>query len=71
MINRHIGESMAFTGGAEIPPRATIIRYYMPGSTLNSDKAFEIIQETARGTVQTVILSPQTMEAILKWGAGT
>lgn len=68
MINRKIGDSMAFTGGAEITPVATVSRYYMPGSMNNGDKVFEITQETSRGTVQTVMLSPQTMEAILKWG---
>lgn len=69
MINRKIGETIVITGGAEISPQVTVTQHYMPGSLNNGDKSFEIVQETFRGSVQTVILSPQTIEAVLKWGA--
>jgi hypothetical protein len=68
IIARDIGEGQKFEGGAELPIQVAIARYYMPGSMVNSDKAFEIFQEDHRGKMQKITISPQTLEAIIKWG---
>jgi hypothetical protein len=56
------------TGGAEISSKVSVTQHYMPGSFNNGHKAFEITQESIRGSVQTVTLSEETLEAIIKWG---
>jgi hypothetical protein len=56
-------ETMGFTGGAEDTPIVTVGMYVAPGSMNHGEKHFIIKQNG-----QTIRLSPDTMQAILKWG---
>jgi hypothetical protein len=59
---RKVGERCAFSGGAEHTPIVRVVRFQEPRSLHNGDKSLAIIQNG-----QTVLVSPETMKAILDW----
>jgi hypothetical protein len=61
-----IGSTMTFTGGAEASTTVQVSRCASPLSLHHGDPTFLIEQ----GEVRFVILSPETMKAILKWYEG-
>jgi hypothetical protein len=62
-----IGSTMTFTGGAEVSPTVQVSRFVSPlGRFHYGDPTFLIKQ----GEDRFVILSPETMKAILKWYEG-
>lgn len=69
VIKRSLGEKMYFTGGAENTPMVTVGFFNAPLSLNHGEKNFRIRQfnpETRREEM--VILSMETMRAILQWG---
>ena len=65
ILPRQVGESMSFSGGAELTPTATVARFVSPGSMHHADVNLRIHQGD-----RYVNLSPETMAAILKWYEG-
>ena len=67
---------MTFTGGAEVSPTVQVSRFVSPLSLIRkSDPLRRRILELLRllieqGEDRFVILSPETMKAILKWYEG-
>lgn len=68
MINRKVAESISITDGPEMNISVAIMQCYMPGSDQNNHKSFEITQISPRGIIQTITISPQTLQKILNWG---
>jgi hypothetical protein len=61
-VSRKLGESIHFTGGAEVTPRVEVSRFYSPDSLNHMDKTLNIQQGHAM-----VQLSPATLKAIIEW----
>lgn len=61
-MSRKLGESIHFTGGAEVTPRVEVTRFYSPNSMNHQEKTLMIQQGHAA-----VQLSPATLKAILEW----
>ena len=57
------GEMMCFTGGAEASPLVKVGKYHCAGSVNDGKPSLYI----AQGEKDVVILSPETMQAILEW----
>ena len=62
---RQVGDTMSFSGGAEVTPTVTVQRFVMPGSLHHADVNFRIHQGD-----RYIYLSPETMKAILEWYGG-
>lgn len=61
-IQRKVGEQMSFTGGAEDTPLVTVSKFIRPFSLHHGDKMLTIEQNGV-----CILLSPETMKAILHW----
>lgn len=61
-MSRKLGESITFTGGAEVSPKVEVTRFYAAGSLNHMDRTLHIQQGHAA-----VQLSPATLKAILEW----
>lgn len=59
---RSQGESMGFSGGAEVTPIVKVTRFRAPGTMHDNDPTLQITQGN-----QSIQLSPGTMQAILAW----
>ena len=63
---KQIGDKMLFSGGAEETPRVEVVQWINSGSLHDGDLTFVISQGEGPGRTS-IVLSPETMKAILKW----
>ena len=72
---RELGSKMGFTGGAEPTPFVTVTSFNAPGSMHHGDTTFMISHDPPRedGTItgSGIMVSPETMRAILAWYENT
>jgi hypothetical protein len=61
-MSRKLGDSITFTGGAEVSPKVEVTRFYSPNSMNHMEKTLHIQQGHAA-----IQVSPATLKAILEW----